>query len=122
MTPATVIAHGVGGRQDLPIPFSLAVAGAAAALVVSFLVLRMAWRQPRFRGDQSGRPLPLAVSRAADSSWTRWALRLLGLVAAAYVTWGAVAGPDLADPHAPRQLAHRPEIRRRATRTRTSQT
>ena len=91
-----MIAHGVGGRQDLPIPFSLAVSGAAAALVVSFLVLRMAWRQPRFRGGQSGRPLPLAVSRAADSSWTRWALRLLGLVAAAYVTWGAVAGPDLA--------------------------
>jgi hypothetical protein len=91
-----VLAHGVGGRQDLPIPFSLAVAGAAAALVVSFLVLRMAWRRSRFRGDQSGRPLPLAVSRAADSSWTRWALRLLGLAATGYVTWGAVAGPDLA--------------------------
>jgi hypothetical protein len=96
VTRATVIAHGVGGRQDLPIPFSLAVAGAAAALVVSFLVLRMAWRSSRFRGDQSGRPLPLAVSRAADSSWTRWTLRLLGLAAAAYVTLGAVAGPDLA--------------------------
>ena len=26
-----------------------------------------------------------------------------------------VAGPDLADPNAPRQLAHRPEVRRRAT-------
>jgi hypothetical protein len=91
-----VLAHGVGGRQDLPIPFSLAVAGAAAALVVSFLVLLMAWRRSRFQGDQSGRPLPLAVSRAADSSWMRWALRLLGLVVAAYVTVGALAGPDLA--------------------------
>jgi hypothetical protein len=94
--PATVLAHGVGGRQDLPIPFGLAVAGAAAALVVSFLVLLMAWRRSRFQGDQSGRPLPLAVSRAADSSWMRWTLRLLGLVVAAYVSVGAVAGPDLA--------------------------
>ncbi|MGH8825304.1 MAG: hypothetical protein ACRDVN_12605 [Jiangellaceae bacterium] len=96
MTPAVVVAHGVGGRQDLPIPFGLAVAGAASALVVSFLVLRMAWRRSRFRGDRSGRALPLAVSRAADSPWTRWALRILGLVAAAYVVLGAVAGPDLA--------------------------
>ncbi|HMG30483.1 MAG TPA: hypothetical protein VK585_10235 [Jiangellaceae bacterium] len=96
MTPTVVVAHGVGGRQDLPIPFGLAVAGAVTALVVSFLVLRVAWRRSRFRGDRSGRPLPVAVTRAADSPWTRWALRLLGLVAGAYVALGAVAGPDLA--------------------------
>ncbi len=96
MNPATLIAHGVGGRQDLPIPFELAVLGAALALVVSFLVLGLAWKESKYRGDDSGRPLPAALTRAADSAWTRWSLRILGLVAAAYVVLAAVLGPDLA--------------------------
>ena len=33
---STFFAHGIGGRQDLPISFSLVLAGAVAALVVSF--------------------------------------------------------------------------------------
>jgi hypothetical protein len=96
VSAATLIAHGVGGRQDLPIPFELAVLGAALALVVSFLVLGLAWKESRYRGDDSGRPLPDALTRVADSTWTRWTLRILGLVAAAYVTLAAVGGPDLA--------------------------
>ena len=35
----TLLAHGVGSREDLPIPFSLALIGAAVVLVVSFLAL-----------------------------------------------------------------------------------
>jgi hypothetical protein len=96
VSPATLIAHGVGGRQDLPIPFELAVLGAALALVVSFLVLGLAWQEPRYRGDDSGRPIPDALTLAADSAWTRWTLRILGLLGAAYVALAAVAGPDLA--------------------------
>jgi hypothetical protein len=93
---AALIAHGVGGRQDLPIPFELAVLGAALALVVSFLVLCLAWKESRYRGDDSGRPLPEAVTRTVDAPWMRWALRLLGLFGAACVALAAVAGPDLA--------------------------
>jgi hypothetical protein len=96
VSAAALIAHGVGGRQDLPIPFELAVLGAALALVVSFLVLGLAWKEPRYRGDDSGRPLPVALTHAADSSWARWTLRILGLAGAAYVVLAAVAGPDLA--------------------------
>jgi hypothetical protein len=95
VSPA-LIAHGVGGRQDLPIPFELAVLGAALALVVSFLVLGLAWKESRYRGDDSGRPLPEALTRAADSLWTRWTLRVLGLASAAVVALAAIAGPDLA--------------------------
>jgi hypothetical protein len=93
---AALFAHGVGGRQDLPIPFELAVLGAALALVVSFLILGLAWKESRYRGDDSGLPLPEALTRAADSPWLRWTLRILGLVVAACVTLAAVAGPDLA--------------------------
>ena len=96
MTAAALIAHGVGGRQDLPIPFELAVLGAAFALVVSFIVLGLAWRESRYRGDDSGRPLPEALNRVVDASLTRWTLRILGLLGAAYVALAAIAGPDLA--------------------------
>lgn len=91
-----LLAHGVGGRQDLPIPFAYAVTGAAVALLVSFLALGLLWREPRLLGDVGGRPLPMPVQRVVDSPVLRWALRGLGLVVAGYVLLGAVAGPDLA--------------------------
>ena len=91
-----VLAHGVGGRQDLPIPFGLALGGAAAALVVSFAVLALAWREPRYRGAAAGRPLPASVATLADAAWFRWLLRSLGLVATAYVLLAVLLGPDLA--------------------------
>ncbi len=40
--------HGVGGSTDLPIPFLYAMVGASWALTISFAVLALAWRQPRF--------------------------------------------------------------------------
>jgi hypothetical protein len=39
MTPGRILAHGLGGRSDLPVPLWLAQYGAAAALLVSFTVL-----------------------------------------------------------------------------------
>ena len=50
--------HGIGGRQDLPLPFSLVLVGAAAALVVSFVVLAFAWRTARYEHAADGVPLP----------------------------------------------------------------
>ncbi len=89
-------AHGVGGAQDLPLPLSFALAGGAAALAVSFIVLTLAWRRPRFDAATAGRPLPPAVDRAFSGGVATWALRILGLAIAGYVTWAAVAGPDTA--------------------------
>jgi hypothetical protein len=98
VTGVPVFTHGLGGSQDLPIPLSLALAGGAAALAVVFIVLALAWKEPRFDADVQGRPVP-GVQRVVDAPAFGWALRVFGLVATAYVTWAAVAGPDnLANP------------------------
>lgn len=46
--PTDLSAHGIGGQQDLPIPLGGAIAGGVAALLLSFLVLALAWRRPRY--------------------------------------------------------------------------
>jgi hypothetical protein len=91
-----LLAHGLGGRSDLPVPLYLAQYGAAMALIFSFAALGSFWRTPRLERDPAGggRPLPAAVQRLADAPATRAALRLLGLVLAAVVLAAAALGPD----------------------------
>jgi hypothetical protein len=91
---AGVLAHGVGSREDLPIPFSFALVGAAFAVLVSFLVLLLLWREPRLDPVGAGRPLSAGVERALDSGLTRGALRALGLLATSYVVLAMVFGKD----------------------------
>ena len=57
-------AHGVGSRQDLPLPFAAVVLGAAAALVVSFVALGALWREPRLGRDERHPAAPLGCGRA----------------------------------------------------------
>ena len=90
-----VYAHGIGGAQDLPIPAEYAIAGAAAALAISFIVLALAWRSPRYDASTSGRPLPAWFGALVDSPYLSVALRALGLAFFAYVAWAALLGPDL---------------------------
>lgn len=80
MTLGRILAHGLGGRSDLPVPLWLAQYGAAAALLVSFTVLGVFWRTPRLEGAaaRDGRPLPDWVQRFADARATRVGLRVLG--------------------------------------------
>lgn len=66
-----VLAHGVIAREDLPLPLSFALAGAMAALAVSFLALGLLWRTSRLRGDAAGRPLPQGLERVVDAVATR---------------------------------------------------
>jgi hypothetical protein len=40
--------HGLGGAKDLPVPAPMAIAGGTTALLVSFVVLILAWRSPRY--------------------------------------------------------------------------
>ena len=63
-----ILAHGIGGAKDLPISPELAIAGAVAALTVSFTVLAVAWREPRYDGATSGRPAPAWLARVVDST------------------------------------------------------
>ena len=60
-----ISAHGLGGAKDLPIPAEYAVAGACAALGISFIVLALAWTQPRF-GDGTVQP-----DEAGAGTWRR---------------------------------------------------
>jgi hypothetical protein len=78
-------AHGVGGSTDLPIPFLYAMVGASWALTVSFAVLALAWREPRFdvEPDQDDSVPP-------RRPW----LAVLGALVAAWFLVALYAGPD----------------------------
>lgn len=89
-------AHGLGGQSDLPIPLSLTVGGAVAALVISFSVLILAWRTPRFgTGDRAlGRPVPSVVSRAILSPYAQVALRAIGFALFLFAVTCALLGKE----------------------------
>ena len=88
-------AHGLGGGADLPIPADLAIAGGTAALTLSFAVLLMAWREPRF---DSGRGLWKVDGRFAgvvDGRVFAVVLRVAGALFFLFALWAALAGPDV---------------------------
>jgi hypothetical protein len=96
LSPAdgVISAHGLGGAKDLPIPSELAIAGAVAALVISFTVLAVAWRQPRYDAATSGRPAPAWLDRLVSSKVLAVTARVLGMVFFLYVGAAAVFGKD----------------------------
>lgn len=55
----TPLAHGIGGRQDLPVPLETAIIAAVAALVISFVVL--AWTVRRRDGVAATEPADVAA-------------------------------------------------------------
>jgi len=93
--PGLFPAHGLGGAKDLPIPLGLAIAGATAALIVSFCVLALAWRTPRYQDVRPGRPAPTWLSDLVASAGFQWAVRSLGLLFFGYLVWALIWGPDL---------------------------
>ncbi|MFX4272884.1 hypothetical protein ACQBAR_06860 [Propionibacteriaceae bacterium Y1685] len=79
--------HGIASRHDLPLPFEFVVIGAALALLVSFVLLFVAWRKPRYtsrRGRALGR-MPRGVV---------WAARLLVLALYGLLATALIAGED----------------------------
>lgn len=88
------LAHGIGGAKDLPISPELAIAGAVAALAISFTVLALAWRSPRYDAATSGRPAPPWLTRLVESAWFPVVLRVLGFAFFLYVAAAAVFGED----------------------------
>jgi hypothetical protein len=99
-------AHGIGGQKDLPISLGLAIAGAVAALVISFTVLVVAWRTPRYatgleedtgvRTDPArpGLPAPRWLDRAVRSPYWSAGLRVVGMVGFLFTAATAVFGMD----------------------------
>ena len=89
MTPAAglvggLAAHGVGGATDLPIPFLYAMVGASWALTISFAVLALAWKTPKFADEPEPRPEP------ARRPW----LALVGLLLTGWVLVALYGGPS----------------------------
>jgi hypothetical protein len=89
-----VFAHGIGGSKDLPIPLELTIAGAVAALTVSFTVLAVAWRTPRYDGERTGRPAPPWLAQVVDSRPWFVVWRGVGLLAFGYTVMVAIGGQD----------------------------
>ena len=85
--------HGIASRHDLPLPFGFVVVGAGAALLVSFIVLGLAWRTPRFAAV-GGIAVP-GLTRFVDAPATRVVARLLVLLLFAWVGLATSAGRDL---------------------------
>lgn len=92
-TGGLVLAHGIGGVQDLPLPRSLAIAGAVAALLLSFVVLAYAWRRPRFATAPFRRPPPWFADLVDGRAW-RISLRVFGFAVFSFAVMTAVFGND----------------------------
>lgn len=91
---SVVLAHGLGGSSDLPVPYAYAMVGAAWALTFTFALVAFAWRQPRFDPAKPGRPLPAALTTAVDSRITRWTAAGLALLFALWVLAVGLRGPQ----------------------------
>lgn len=76
----SLVAHGLGGVRDLPVPTWLFLWGAAVVLVLSFLALGALWKRPQLERRAGGTPLPRRLEAVLRSR----ALRvLLGAASAA---------------------------------------
>lgn len=49
LNPGPALAHGIGGRLDLPVPVTYFVAAAAVVIVASFVALAVLWPEHGFR-------------------------------------------------------------------------
>lgn len=89
----TLLAHGLGGAADLPIPLTYALIGAAWALTFSFAVIAFAWREPRLEPDSPGIALPAGFRSIIDAPVSRVAIATVSTVVFGTVLAIGVAGP-----------------------------
>lgn len=87
-----LVAHGIGGVRDLPVPLSAFYWGAAAVLVVSFVALGALWREAQLGPRAGGRPLGEGLERLLRSRWLRVPLQALSGAALALVFATALVG------------------------------
>ncbi|GGL01699.1 hypothetical protein [Nocardia jinanensis] len=92
----TLLAHGLGGAADLPIPLTYALIGAAWALTFSFAVIAFAWREPRLDPESPGIALPSGLRSVVDAPTLRAVVAAVSVVAFGTVLAIGVVGP--ADP------------------------
>jgi hypothetical protein len=90
----SVLAHGLGGSSDLPVPYAYSVIGAAWALTFTFALVAFAWRRPRFDPLKPGHPLPAVVTALVDSRLTRGIAATAALLFAVWVVLAGLCGPQ----------------------------
>ena len=86
-------AHGVGTRQDLPLPFTAVLIGAAVALLVSFVALSALWPEPRLRVD-SGAPISSRLARTLSSPLFKGVWVTLAVLLTAWTVMALIFGKD----------------------------
>ena len=94
MTDAVVLAHGLGGSSDLPVPYAYSVIGAAWALTFTFALVAFAWRRPRFDPLKPAHPLPAALTALVDSQLTRGIAAAAALTFTVWVVLAGLCGPQ----------------------------
>jgi hypothetical protein len=94
VTDPVVLAHGLGGSSDLPVPYAYSVIGAAWALTFTFALVAFAWRRPRFDPLKPGHPLPSVVTALVDSELTRGVAATATLLFAVWVVLAGLWGPQ----------------------------
>jgi hypothetical protein len=94
MTDAVILAHGLGGSSDLPVPYAFSVVGAAWALTFTFALVAFAWRRPRFDPLKPAHPLPAALTTLVDSRVTRGIAAATALAFAGWVLLAGLWGPQ----------------------------
>ncbi len=85
--PAPALAHGIGGRADLPVPIEFFLYGAAVVLIVSFIALALLWPEPRLQGG----PLEKVVT-AGPIGWPGRVLAGVGVVGLLVVVAAGLVG------------------------------
>ena len=82
--PGVASAHGIGGRQDLPVPLEVFLVGAGVVVVATFVLLSVMWPDPRMQDPPRERIL--------GWPWLRILGMLGGLVSVVLLVVGIVAG------------------------------
>ena len=89
-----LLAHGIGGIRDLPVPRYVFYYGAAAVLVVSFVGLALLWKRPVLAERRNGRPLPPLLQRVLLSTPLRVVLGALSFALLVFLWLGALVGKN----------------------------
>ena len=89
-----LLAHGLSGRSDLPIPAWLFAWVAGAVLVISFVLLGALWKTPKLEGS-SRRPLPHWISRLLTNTALEVLCGALGVFLLAVTIWAGFVGVNV---------------------------
>jgi hypothetical protein len=91
---SALLAHGIGGIRDLPVPLWLFYYGGALVLLVSFLALWALWTKPRLEHADRGRPLGDGIERFLLARPLRILLGAIGFGLFLVVAAAALVGED----------------------------